>query len=210
MRKLIVMCLVCLTTTGCAVGNKYDYASGELALPIQGSGAVGLLVVDRRPYILSGDKPPTFVGLQRGGFGNPFNVETESGRPLALDMQDALENAMESRGFNVTSLSAESAAASDVYEVVRAAGLQRTAVLTLDEWKSDAMARFALSYAVKLAIRDDNGAAIASSAISGNKEVLGAAGFESSNAIAAGRVFAEKMNLLFMESEIAQALESGH
>lgn len=208
MRKHIALCLVCLTVAGCAVGNRYDYAAGDVALPIQGSGVLGLVVVDSRPYVLNGDKLPTFVGLQRGGFGNPFNVETESGKPLAADMTRALASALESRGFEVKPLATGSVASLDIEKILGSAGLDRNVVLTLEEWKTDAMARLALSYEVRLEIRDENGAPIASNSISGNKEVVGAAGFESSNSIAAGRVFAEKMNLLFMDSEIAAALET--
>lgn len=52
--------------SGCAVGNKYDYQLKRLPLPLAGESALGLTVVDQRPYVLSGKKSPTYAGLQRG------------------------------------------------------------------------------------------------------------------------------------------------
>ena len=54
---------------------------------------------DRREYVLSGNKDPQFVGLQRGGYGNPFDVRTSDDRPLAEDMTTAIVAAMAGRGF---------------------------------------------------------------------------------------------------------------
>ena len=99
-RGLTLLCLLGLMS-GCAVGNRYSYDSGELILPVNGSGEIGLLVLDQRTYVLSGDKDPSFVGLQRGGFGNPFDVKTQSGKPLAEEMQSRLARGLEAHGFSV-------------------------------------------------------------------------------------------------------------
>jgi hypothetical protein len=39
--------------------------------------------------------------LQRGGFGNPFNVKTESGKALAEEMSTALASELEGNGFKL-------------------------------------------------------------------------------------------------------------
>jgi hypothetical protein len=71
-----------LVLEGCAVGQRYAYSDANLPLARVSSGAsIGLGVRDARPYVVSGNKAPTFVGVMRGGFGNPFDVQTQSGQP---------------------------------------------------------------------------------------------------------------------------------
>ncbi len=84
--RLLPAVLLASMLGGCAVGNTYEYRLPRLPLSVQGNSAIGLAVTDQRPYILDGDKDPNFVGLQRGGYGNPFDVTTASGRPMAEDM----------------------------------------------------------------------------------------------------------------------------
>src|SRR5690606_2698180 len=125
---------------------RYSYDSGDLILPVNGSGKIGLLLVDRRPYVLSGDKEASFVGLQRGGFGNPFDVKTQSGKPLAEEMQARLARSLQSYGFEVTPLQAAGSEEDDIQKAVLDQGMGRNLVITMREWKSDAMASFGLSY----------------------------------------------------------------
>ena len=56
-------------------------------LPAQGPGEIGLLVVDRRPYVLDGHKSPISLVCNEAGYGNPFDVTTQSGKPLSVEMQ---------------------------------------------------------------------------------------------------------------------------
>ena len=86
--KIFGMSLLIMAVTGCAIGNQYDYRTANVSLPLTGDGVLGVGVLDNRSYVLSGEKEPNFVGLQRGGFANPFNVTTASGKPLTDDMSD--------------------------------------------------------------------------------------------------------------------------
>lgn len=45
------------------------------------------MVVDERAYILSGSKTADYVGLIRGSYYIPYDVNTRSGEPLAHDLQ---------------------------------------------------------------------------------------------------------------------------
>jgi hypothetical protein len=42
---------------------------------------LAVAVHDERSEVASGDKNPAFVGLLRGGYGNPMDVRTASGAP---------------------------------------------------------------------------------------------------------------------------------
>ncbi len=63
-----------LGLAACSYTMPYE---GTMILPETGTGKVAVATVDERPYVLNGKNPPTYVGIIRGGFGNPFNRYTE-------------------------------------------------------------------------------------------------------------------------------------
>jgi hypothetical protein len=174
---------------GCAVGNRYDYAGSITALPVTGTGNLALNVVDARPYVLSGDKTPDFIGLQRGGFGNPFDVRTASGRPLADEMRDAIANALRKQGYTVVG--------------IKDAAPRRMELKVL-EWKSDAMMHFSIAYDLALNVYDGQGTLLAASTNKG--ESVQNAGFESQNAGNAARVFEMQFTALLRDESVRKAL----
>jgi hypothetical protein len=178
-----------LTLGGCAVGNRYDYGSSITGLPVSGSGKLAVSVVDARPYVLSGDKKPDFVGLQRGGFGNPFDVRTESGQPLATEMRDAIAKALQQQGFSV--VGATEAA-------------PRKLELRVLEWKTDVMVKMKTTYDLQLSVFDANGALLAQSKTKG--EDVGTGGFESGNAANAAKTFELRFTELLRDDAVRSAL----
>ena len=179
----------CLLLVACAAGNRYDYGNSISGLPVSGSGKVALAVVDLRPYVQNGTKTANFVGIQRGGFGNPFDVRTGSGRPLADEMRDAIARAMENQGYTV--LGPNDAA-------------PRKMELRVAEWKTDVMARMKTSYDMALHVYDGTGALLAQSRTQG--EDVGTGGFESGNATNAAHTFELHFTQLVRDEGVRQAL----
>jgi hypothetical protein len=204
--KLIVVAVTILMLGGCAIGNQYSYRDSDLAIPVSGDDSIGLAVLDRRPYVLSGDKPAAFIGLQRGGFGNPFNVTTSSGMPLADEVQTAIANGLRKRGYSVTELYPRSGSEADVVSAVERGGLSKNVILVFQEWKTDAMMRLGLSYDLNLRILDSDGKHLASASSQGSDENLGSAGMESANAELAKRAMSQKLESLFREDSIQEVL----
>jgi hypothetical protein len=173
---------------GCAVGNRYDYSSSIAGLPISGTGKVALAVVDARAYVLSGEKKPDFIGLQRGGFGNPFDVRTASGRPMADEMRDAIAQALRKQGYTVVG-------ASDA--------AFRKMELRVAEWKTDAMMHFKLRWDLTLNVYDDHGVLLAKSTSNGTEEQ--GAGFQSQNSKNAAGFFEMKFTQLVRDEAVRKA-----
>ena len=194
----------------CAVGNTYDYSRASVDLAVQGHSELGLAVIDQRPYILSGDKEPNFVGLQRGGFGNPFNVRTQSGRALAIEMAEAMATELEDNGFKVFNLGVSESGSKIIASAIREASKTRNVILEVHEWKTDAMISFGLSYDLRLRVMDDSANLLAETETSGIKEKLGGAGFEGSNSISAANAFSSKLGQLFNDPDVMRALNDGN
>ena len=68
-----------------------DYNGQPLALGVQ----------DLRSYVVSGDKGEDFAGLARSGYGIPYDIGTESNRPLAQEMADVIATALRSSAVTV-------------------------------------------------------------------------------------------------------------
>ena len=104
MKKTLLILIAAIVLTGCAVGNKHVYNDIEVITDAKSGKTVSVATVDQREYVVSGQSKPEFVGMQRGGFGNPFDVLTASGRPLSSEFTAAVRNALERNGVKVFSL----------------------------------------------------------------------------------------------------------
>jgi hypothetical protein len=166
--------LVMPLLVGCAVGNRHAYHTVTVEPSVSGSGALGVATHDQRPYVVAGDKEPQFVGLQRGGFGNPFDVRTADDRPLADDMTQALANSLRRKGFQAVSIVlAASDSADRVRDKLRQTGAPRAVVLTLREWKSDTYTNTALVYDVTLRVVDQSAEVLSEKRIQGRDDLGG-------------------------------------
>lgn len=137
---------VCLWQEG-GLRTQFSF-SAEPPSPVGGSERT-----DARPYVVSGNKKGTFVGLIRGSYYIPYDVNTRSGRPLASDLQAALVGGFERHG-----LAARVAA-------VGAKAASKPGVLLLDvsiqEWKSEAAIGEILTYSLRAELIDQTGQQLA-------------------------------------------------
>lgn len=175
--RLILVFFLAFALTGCAVGNKHGYTIGpdfSTQLSPQGARSVAIAAQDARPYVLNKEKTPDFVGLSRGGFGNPFDVTTESGRALAEDFAAAISASLARRGFKSTTVNvAASTAQPDVRALAAQAGAERLALLAIHEWKSDTFQNTALLYELVLRVFDASGNELAMNRIAGRDNLGG-------------------------------------
>jgi hypothetical protein len=96
MRKLLLVAAMA-TVTACAAGNRYDYRSALVGIPISGGGTIAINVLEARSYVVDGNKPAAFVGLQRGGFGNPY-TEHQNAANAARAFEARLTNLLRDEG----------------------------------------------------------------------------------------------------------------
>jgi len=197
-----------ILTGGCAAGNKYTYHDAVAGITARGTKTVSVATHDRRGYVVDGSKSPDFTGLQRGGFGNPFDVSTGSGKALAEDMTAVMSASLAKSGFKavpVTVLHSEDQAA--VMEKLKKSGGESLLLLTLKEWKSDTYTNVGLIYDVTLKVFDRGGSPVAEKNLKGEDNLGGSAWNPPAHARkAVPEAFGKKIEELFNAPEIAGSL----
>lgn len=172
MNKLGVIISV-VALSGCAIGQKIDIRDGSSNLSYRGSGTVAAGVHDQRAYVLSADKKPQFVGLMRGGYGNPFGVTTKSKQPLSSDLEHVLVGELQRAGYSVDAVSVPYAMDDNAAHArVARSGSQRSVLLTVNNLKSDTYVNTGLIYDLTIDVIDTHGNTIASAHTAG-KDNLG-------------------------------------
>lgn len=205
MTRVLSAIFAAVLLAGCAAGQKFNYSTAHIPLQIAPTAtSVSVAVLDTRSYIVSGRKKESFVGLSRGGYGNPFEVTTSSGGPLATEMGTALAAALGGSGRTVSPVTVKPAGGVDAARrALVAGGTAKGVLLTLREWKTDTMMRTGLDYDVSLEVLDASGRTLASKDLSG-KDVSGAA--ITSAERDAQRWFGDKLAQLLADPAVAAAL----
>ena len=194
--------------SACAIGNEYAYDAKPANLSYQGSGTVASAVHDQRAYVKSGDKPPSFVGLQRNKFGIPFDVSTTSGQALDVDLGKTLSGALNAAGYRDTAVAVgfkeTGTAARDRLLATRA---RRLVLLTLNEWKTDTRTKAALHFDISLSVYDERGKLLAKQSLKGRDDIGGKRfGTEAYVSEQAPQAFANKLEALFKTPDVMKAL----
>jgi hypothetical protein len=210
MSKLNVLVLIIgmAMMSGCAVGNRYDYTSSSVGISDKGSGTIAVGVHDQRSYVVYGSKKPDFVGLQRGGYGNPFDVRTKSKQPFADDLSAVVANSLKGSGFEVTSVEM---IASDnnarVKEKLIAVGKEKILLLTVTEWKTDTYMNVKLIYNLAATVLDAKGNVVATSQTQGEEHLGGSFMNPPAHAMQAAPIaLSRKVEILLNSKEIKNAL----
>jgi hypothetical protein len=202
----LVTALSCIAMLGgCAIGVTHEYQNAAPELKATAGAKLGLGVQDKRVYIVSKNKPETFVGLSRGGFNNPFDVNTVSGKPLADDFTQTIQAALSSKGVKVNALSLPVGTdESEAIKLLSAAG-DKAIFIVIYEWKSDTFVETTLAYDIQAKVIDASGKVLASKKMSG-KDSLGSAGMNppgySRQVVPVA--FRKKLEELFAAPEISQ------
>lgn len=204
--RIISTIALAVTVAGCAIGNKYDLSQGTAPVS-NASRDISVAVTDKRPYVLSGGKTPTFIGLQRGGFANPFDVNTSSGRALSDDVATLLVNSYKAGGVQATAVpTSPGMATAEVVTRSAQTGAERLIVVEMQEWKTDVYAQVTVSWNLTARVFDASGQELAVEQSNGS-EGTGSAGIgQDANAAVAQAAIKRRFGELLARPAIAAAL----
>ncbi len=192
---------------GCAVGNTVDFRSQKPAVTVSTEKPVVVAVLDQRSFVLSGDKEPSFVGIRRGGFGNPFNISTRSGATLATEVASLVVEALKASGVSASAVPvAPNADAQKAQDAIASAKAERGLVVLVKQWKSDLYLNMEVDFDLTAVVLDAAGLELARSKVAGNDR-LGAATFESEVSAAASAALKRKLEVLLNDPAIVAALQ---
>ena len=122
----------------CAFGNESDYRAAKPSLQIATTQEIAIGTQDRRPQVVSGSYSATYTGEARSQANIPFGVHTESGRPLAEDVNLAVANALTAKNVRVTLVSIPPKDdRADAIKRLTDPGKPRALLVSIDEWQTD-------------------------------------------------------------------------
>lgn len=208
MKKSFIL-LFCVYLAGCVAGQEYNYEDSSMDIPVKPSEKRTLIlsVQDLRPYVLSGDKESNFVGLQRGGFGEPWGVTTASGDPMTEDMSEAIVSGLKDAGYNAFNTPGKN----EVSYLTKTASkhdASRIVILKVFEWKSDVYVNVTLHCDLELNILDVEGKLLAKSSDKFIGSIAGGSwATTDENSKAMTDEFTKRVRNLFTTDEVRKTLQ---
>jgi hypothetical protein len=211
----VLFCVILLAS--CASGHKINYNSSVANISATGGEKVAVAVHDQRPYIVSGETNPDYVGLNRGGVKlvpfKPQSIATESGNPLADDMAESICKSLAAKGFKASAVKTIAKEDKDkILARMKETKAERLLLLTLYEWQSDTYINTGLSYDAKLEIFDRAGNKLAEKALKGEDNIkrddIMSPGLSIEQMkVTLPKLFENKIEALFNNKEVIEALK---
>lgn len=150
-----------------AIGQTANYANSWPVIEYESDSTMMVGVHDQRPYVINGWKSPTYAGAVRALYGNPWNVNTQSGKPLSDDITSAVVSGFKRVGTQADSISLScSDDHKTALEKLKRTGGKRLLLITLREWKSDSYKNQGFFIDAILQVYDMDGNELASSSVS--------------------------------------------
>lgn len=163
MLRRCVFLMLLLSLAACSNGRKIDYSQAYPEVPQTFAKAVEVQVIDERPYVLSGNKKGHFVGLIRGSYYIPYDVNTRSGEPLAQELQKSLLGGFERKGVKARAVNSKVSQASSADAMLLS--------IRVREWKSESFMGVVLTHALTADVFDSRGQRLASVPLQGSSSV---------------------------------------
>jgi len=128
-------------------------------------------IIDRRKYVLSGEKTPSYAGYQRDGFGVPHAYEVHSEQTMAAFLSERIVMGFGRQDVRILESSSMTEIDLDgLSDEARAKGADKILLIVLNEWRSHRNPteyliglnyRLAFSYDVDVSVLDKEGRVLA-------------------------------------------------
>lgn len=158
-----------------------DYSKCRFTIPFSGAG-ISVAVIDMRAEIRNGDHKPQYVGMMRGGYGNPWNADTRSGQPFADEVSACLSASFAAAGFDM--IPAQVHYPDDVTAAMnhlKESDAERKILLVIHEWRSDMITSFTkrwtdVYYDLEMVVLDKQNKKAGTARLNGKAETLNKGG----------------------------------
>ena len=173
--SFVALSLLSAIMSGCAIGNHYDYQSVRAPLPQASKKCtISVVTVDQRADVLKASVQDNYVGMTRGGYGNPFRVYTKSGAPLSEDLTRAIVSSLNSSGYQATAVTVNPVTnEASAKAQLLAASTDRHILVTINKWESDTLINTDLNTDINVQVYDHSGKQLANESFSASKGLGG-------------------------------------
>lgn len=145
-----------LLLSGCS-----SHLTAEQSAPViklNNLNEVSFAVLDKREYVVSGDKNASFEGIIRSGLGIPYSHNTFTNQPMSAFLSDRLVVGFANHNIKANKVdTVVQESENDIIEKLKISG-NKSIIFTLNEWKYDFHAFSDNSwFNVDLTILNENG-----------------------------------------------------
>lgn len=147
--------------------DKANFTDVWPTIEYETDSTVAVGVHDQRSYVINGEKSPTYAGTVRGWVGNPWNVHTESNKPLSNDIAIAVVSGFMHVGTQAKTVTIPfSDDHQAALEKLKHLGTKKMVIITLREWRSDSGRSTGFFIDAILQVYDGEGNELAKSTVS--------------------------------------------
>jgi hypothetical protein len=172
LRRNLPALTLLLTLGACGGGATYDFAAVNPALTVSSGRTVSVSVIDQRPYVVNGEKPPRFAGTATGRTRETVDVSTASGRPLAEELTDAVVRALGRQSISASALPLpKGVPEEEALTAFRAQGAERLLAVRMYEWQTNAITRVTAHWDMEATVYDRSGGILARRATRGTRPI---------------------------------------
>jgi hypothetical protein len=161
---------------GSIVDTKYNFSEIKIEMQVASAGqsSIAIATLDQRDDILAGNCSPTYVGMQRAAYGNPWRVNTESGLPFAQDITKTVSESMANKGFRVIPIVVSyNESEKGALQALIAEKTFRSILIIIRKWESDTYTNIGLVYDLRLIVIGDNQSVLAETSAAEVKKIPG-------------------------------------
>lgn len=159
---LLILLFISMMLGGCAIGRTANYSYAWPDITYKSNKDITIGIIDKRPYIISGKVKPSYVGLMRGGYGNPFYMYTESGKPLTDDLAEAIVSGFKNAGINTEYVKLRfDMNQNEINNYLISKKLYKKVLIKINEWKSDTYRTTKFLYDLTVTVYDEKGVLLA-------------------------------------------------
>jgi hypothetical protein len=138
-----VALIMILYLSGCAVGRKMSYENKEVKPDYSITKSILTVFQDKRPEVLAGSEKPSWCGHMNSTAQIPYNMQTESGRPLADEFANSMAASFNKQAVKSAAMLVNMNTSIDSISAVFSKDEhERLLLFTMNKWESSANPRF--------------------------------------------------------------------
>lgn len=200
--------------TACSVGRKMSFENKNIATDYTNAKSMIVGFQDNRAYVLEGKQKPSFCGQMKSTVQIPYNVQTKSGKPLAVEFTNALVASLSKLGIKAMPMLIELNTQQDsILARFNRADAERLVHFNVKQWEANLTPtfeemRYDVTWEFVISVYDRSGSLLATRSVADRvtKKPFQLAGTKEYLQKTADEVFAEQVKLLLNDPAVKASL----